>query len=47
MICFDLTINIKGDIKNLKKIIINIENLKDIFWGDLAAQAPAAVPNLI
>ena len=30
-ICFDLTIDIKGDIKNLMKLIINVENLEDIF----------------
>ena len=32
MICFDFTIDIKGDIINLKKFIINFENLEDIFW---------------
>ena len=37
-ICFDLTIDIKGDIKNLK-LIINFENLEDIFLGDLATLA--------
>ena len=31
MICFDLMIDIKGDIENLKKLIINVENLEDIF----------------
>ena len=30
-ICFDLTIDIKVDIKNLKKLIIIVENLDDIF----------------
>ena len=30
-ICFDLTIDIKGDIKKLKKLIMNVENLEDIF----------------
>ena len=56
MICFDLTIDIKGDIKNLKKLIINVENLEDIFWrsaqlwvwhSDSVTVSPAAVPNLI
>ena len=28
---FDLMIDIKGDIKKLKKLIINVENLEDIF----------------
>ena len=31
MICFDLMIDIKGDIKNMKKLIINVENLEDMF----------------
>ena len=31
MICFDLTIDIKVNIKNMKKLIINDENLEDIF----------------
>ena len=31
MIYFDLMIDIKGDIKKLKKLIINVENLEDIF----------------
>ena len=30
-ICFDLTIDIKEDIKNLKKLIINVENLEGNF----------------
>ena len=30
-ICLDLMIDIKGDIKKLKKLIINVENLEDIF----------------
>ena len=29
-ICFDLTIDIKEDIKNMRKLIINVENLEDI-----------------
>ena len=31
MICFDLTIDINGDKKNLKKLIINVGNFEDIF----------------
>ena len=31
MICFDLMIDIKEDLKNLIKLIINVENLEDIF----------------
>ena len=31
MICFDLTIDINGDEKKLKKLIINVENFEDIF----------------
>ena len=30
-ICFDLMIDIKEDIKNVRKWIIYVENLKDIF----------------
>ena len=30
-ICLDLTIDIKRDIKKLKKLIINVENLEDSF----------------
>ena len=31
MICLYFTIDIKGDMKKLKKLIINVENLEDIF----------------
>ena len=31
MICFDSMVDIKGDIENLKKLIINVKNLEDIF----------------
>ena len=38
-ICFNLMIDIKRDIEILKKLIIDVENLRGHFLGDLATLA--------